>query len=68
MSYRAGQDQGGPRRDTLTKKSKSAKVLNIVLCYTQGVVAYDPVLFGGCIPPPLTHLQVKTEALILNTV
>ena len=35
-----------------------------MLCYTQGVVAYDPVLFGGCIPPPLTPLQVKPEALI----
>ena len=62
---RAGQDQGGPRWDTLTKKSKSTKLLHIVLCYTQGVVAYDSVLFGGCIAPPLTPLQVKPEALIL---
>ena len=65
---RAGQDQGGPRWDTLTKKSKSTKLLQIVLCYTQGVVAYDPVLFGGCIPPPLTPLQVKPEALILISI
>ena len=65
---RAGQDQGGPRWDTLTKKSKSTKLLHIVLCYTQGVVAYDPVLFGGCIPPPLTPLQAKPEALILISI
>ena len=65
---RAGQDQGGPRWDTLTKKSKSTKLLHIVLCYTQGVVAYDPVLFLGCIPPPLTPLQVKPEALILISI
>ena len=64
----AGQDQGGPRWDTLTKKSKSTKLLHIVLCYTQGVVPYDPVLFGGCIPPPLTPLQVKPEALILISI
>ena len=65
---RAGQDQGGPRWDTLTKKSKSTKLLHIVLCYTQGVVAYDLVLFGGCIPSPLTPLQVKPEALILISI
>ena len=65
---RAGQDQGGPRWDTLTKKSKSTKLLHIVLCYTQGVVAYDLVLFWGCIPPPLTPLQVKPEALILISI
>ena len=65
---RAGQDQGGPRWDTLTKKSKSTKLLHIVLCYTQGVVAYDRVLFWGCIPPPLTPLQVKPEALILISI
>ena len=70
MGYilRAGQDQGGPRWDTLTKKSKSTKLLHIVLCYTQGVAAYDPVLFGGCITPPLTPLQVKPEALILISI
>ena len=69
LSYmRAGQDQGGPRWDTFTKKSKSTKLLHIVLCYTQGVVAYDPVLFGGCIPLPLTPLQVKPEALILISI
>ena len=67
-AVRAGQDQGGPRWDTLTKKSKSTKLLHIVLCYTQDVVAYDPVLFGGCIPPPLTPLQVKPEALILISI
>ena len=67
-ALRAGQDQGGPRWDTLTKKSKSTKLLHIVLCYTQGVVAYDPVLFGGCIAPPLTPLQVKPEALILISI
>ena len=50
------------------QKSKSTKLLHIVLCYTQGVVAYDPVLFGGCIPPPLTPLQVKPEALILISI
>ena len=65
---RAGQDQGGPRWDTLTKKSKSTKLLHIVMCYTQGVVAYDPVLFGGCIPPTLTPLKVKPEALILVSI
>ena len=65
---RAGQDQGGPRLDTLTKKSKSTKLLHIVLCNTQGVVAYDPVLFGGCIPPTLTPLMVKLEALILISI
>ena len=53
---------------TLTKKSKLTKLLDIVLCYTKGVVAYDPVLFGGCIPPPLTPLQVKPEALILISI
>ena len=42
--YRAGQDQGGPRWDTFTKESKSTKLLHIVLCYTQGAIAYDPVL------------------------
>ena len=68
LSFRAGQDQGGPRWDTLTKKSKSTKLLHIVLCYTQGVVAYDSVFFGGCIPPPLTPLQVKPEALILISI
>ena len=68
IEKRAGQDQGGPRWDTLTKKSKSTKLLHIVLCYTQGVVAYDPVLFGGCIPPPLTPLQAKPEALILISI
>ena len=68
IGTRAGQDQGGPRWDTLTKKSKSTKLLHIVLCYTLGVVAYDPVLFGGCIPPPLTPLQVKPEALILISI
>ena len=62
---RAGQDQGGPRWDTLTKKSKSTKLLHIMLCYTQGVVAYDPVLFGSCIPLTLTSVKVKLEALIL---
>ena len=56
---RAGQDQGGPRWDTLTKKSKSTKLLHIVWYYTQGVVAYDPVLFGGCIPLTLTPLKVN---------
>ena len=64
----AGQDQGGPRWDTLTKKSKSTKLLHTVLCYTQGVVAYDPVLFGCGIPPPLTPMQVKPGALILISI
>ena len=53
---------------TLWPKNQSTKLLHIVLCYTQGVVAYDPVLFGGCIPPPLTPLQVKPEALILISI
>ena len=66
--YWAGQDQGGPRWDTLTKKPKSTKLLHIVLCYTQGVVAYDPVLFWGCIPPPLTPLRGKPEDLILISI
>ena len=66
--YLAGQDQGGPRWDTLTKKSKSTKLLHIVWCYTQGVVVYDPVLFGGCIPLTLTLLKVKPEALILISI
>ena len=50
------------------EKSKSIKLLHVVLCYTQGVVAYDPVLFGGCIPPTLTPLKVKPEALILISI
>ena len=65
---RAGHDQGGPRRDTLTKKSKSTKLLHIVLCCTQGVVAYDPVLLGSCILTTLTPQQFKPEALILISV
>ena len=53
---------------TLWPKNLSTKLLHIVLCYTQGVVAYDPVLFGSCIPPPLTPLQIKPEALILISI
>ena len=50
------------------KNSNSTKLLHIVLCYAQGVVAYDPVLFWGCILPNLTHLKVKPEALILISI
>ena len=32
------------------------------------VVAYDPVLLGSCIPPTLTPLKVKLEALILISI
>ena len=67
-SKRAGQDQGGPRWDTLTRNTKSTKLHDIVLWYTQGVVPYDPVLFGGCNPPTFTPLKVKPEALILISI
>ena len=65
---RAGQDQGGPRWDILTKKSESTKLLHIVLCYTQGVAAYDPVLLGRCIPLTLTFLKVKPKTQILISI
>ena len=68
VNSRAGQDKGGSRSDTLTKNSKGTKLLHIVLCYTQDVVAYDPVLFGGMLPPTLTPLKVKPEALILISI
>ena len=60
--------QAGPRWDTLTKKSKSTKLLHILLCYTQGVVAYEPVLFDGCFPQTFTPLKVNTEAFILISI
>ena len=59
---------GWPQVGHFDQKSKSTKLLHIVLCYTQGVVAYDPVLFWGCIPPPLTPQQVKPEPLILISI
>ena len=65
---RVGQDQGGSRWDIFTKKSKSTKLHHIVLNHPQGVVAYDPVLYGGCISPTLTPLKVKPEALILFSI
>ena len=47
---------------TLWSKTQSTKLLHIVLWYTQGVVAYDPVLFGCCIPTTFIPLKVKPEA------
>ena len=37
-----------------------------MLCYTQGIVAFGPILFGGCIPPTFTPPKVKPNALIIS--
>ena len=56
------QDQGGPRWDTMTKKSKLTKLFYIVLWYTQVAVAYDPVLLGGCIPSTFAVQLISQKA------
>ena len=68
-SYLTGWPRSGwPQVGHFDQKIKVNQIASYCAMLYPRCCSLWPVLFGGCIPPPLTPLQAKPEALILISI